>query len=79
MKKIQVILLALLPNVLLVAANSYYGQCNPDQTSIGIGETLECIPREVLVKLDLPNNTYMNIAPDHVKVLRCGGSCPLDR
>ena len=37
-----------------------------------------CMPREMLVKLDLPDD-YFHVAPDHVTVKRCGGSCHFDR
>jgi len=52
-----------------------YGAClndgsNPDQT-------LGCEPRDMLIKLDLPNNSYFHVSPEHVTVQRCGGSCNL--
>ena len=38
---------------------------------------LDCMPREQLVKLNLPNQSYAYVTPDHVFVSRCGGSCNL--
>ncbi len=61
------------------AANSYHGMCSDNQIGGRVEATLECLPRETLMKLDLPNNTYMHMVPDHVMVQRCGGSCHLDR
>ena len=42
------------------------------------GPEYDCLPRDVLVKLDLPLG-YSHVAPDHVTVKRCGGSCHFDR
>ena len=42
------------------------------------GPEYDCLPRDVLVKLDLPLQ-YSHVAPDHVTVKRCGGSCHFDR
>ena len=42
------------------------------------GPEYDCLPRDVLVKLDLPAGSS-HVAPDHVTVKRCGGSCHFDR
>lgn len=47
---------------------------NGQQRSI-LSMALHCEPRETVVQLDLPNDTYVHVAPSHVTVLRCGASC----
>ena len=42
------------------------------------GPEYDCLPRDGLVKLDLKMG-YSHVAPDHVTVKRCGGSCYFDR
>ncbi len=42
------------------------------------GPQYDCLPREVLIELDLPRE-YHHVSPDHVSVKRCGGSCHFDR
>ena len=47
---------------------------NPQQRSI-LSRVLNCEPRETVVQLELPNDTYVHVAPSQVAVQRCGGSC----
>ena len=52
-----------------------YGLCSNDGSNPE--QTLGCEPRDMLIKLDLPNNSYFHVSPEHVTVQRCGGSCNL--
>ena len=54
-----------------------YGACLNDGSVPA--PTLPCEPRDVVIQLDLPNNSYFHVAPDHVTVKRCIGSCNFDR
>jgi hypothetical protein len=56
-----------------------YETCSNDENRPGIGPTVDCEPREILVKLNLPNNSYLHMSPDYAIVKRCGGSCQFDR
>ena len=58
-----------------------YGSCSSGTTWPGPTRSpeLDCMPREQLIKLDLPNQAYDHVAPDHVFVSRCGGSCGFQR
>jgi hypothetical protein len=57
-----------------------YEACSSDEDRPGIGLlAVNCEPREVLVKLNLPNNSYLHLSPDYATVKRCGGSCQFDR
>ena len=58
-----------------------YGTCSSGTTWPGPTRSpeLDCMPREQLVKLNLPNQSYDHVAPDHVFVSRCGGSCGFER
>jgi len=38
-------------------------------------ELWKCEPRDHIEHLELPNSTYFNMIPDHVRVKRCGGTC----
>lgn len=58
-----------------------YGTCSSGTTWPGPTRSpeLDCMPREQLIKLNLPNQSYDHVAPDHVFVSRCGGSCGFDK
>ena len=58
-----------------------YGTCSSGTTWPGPTRSpeLDCMPREQLIKLNLSNQSYDHVAPDHVFVSRCGGSCGFDK
>ena len=75
MEKLFYILLILLHTS--SSEEAKYGSCSSGTTWPGPTKSpeLNCLPREQLVKLNLPNQSYAFVAPDHVFVQRCGGSC----
>ena len=50
-------------------------ECTNGQQRSILSMALHCEPRETVVQLDLPNDTYVHVAPSHVTVQRCGASC----
>ena len=67
------VLLALLP--LASATISDLEMCSATQQRDILPRILSCTPREEVVHLSLPNETFIHIVPNHVTVQRCGGSC----
>ena len=49
-------------------------RCTGQQQSRILPTLLECQPRDEVVHLDLPNETFVHVVPNHVTVKRCGGS-----
>ena len=50
-------------------------ECTNGQQRSILSRALHCEPRGTVVQLDLPNDTYVHVAPSHVTVQRCGASC----
>ena len=50
-------------------------ECSNTQVMSILPSAQPCMPRPTVVELDLPNDTYVHIVPNHVEVNRCGGSC----
>ena len=51
------------------------GACRSDQQRGILSSVLGCAPRDEIVHMDLPNETFVHVVPNHVTVKRCGGSC----
>lgn len=49
--------------------------CTNDQQRSILSRALHCEPRETVVQLELPNDTYVHVAPSHATINRCGASC----
>ena len=71
----------LLTIFLLMFLNSIYGmesnQCSPNQLQETLSRATkeECRPRPVIVPVPNPTDTLQLMAPTHVEVMRCVGSC----
>jgi hypothetical protein len=50
-------------------------QCTSTQQRTIYPTVLSCSPRETVVGLNLPNDTFVHVVPGHVTVKRCGASC----
>ncbi len=59
----------------VLATDSDVDVCSPEQQRQILPTMLVCEPKPTIVRLNLPNDTYMHMAPLHVSVNRCGGSC----
>lgn len=57
-----------------VTSSDSFGQCSNDQQRRILPTLLDCQPRDEVISLDLPNDTFVHILPSHVTVKRCGGS-----
>lgn len=49
--------------------------CTVSQQRQILPQVLSCGLVETVVHLDLPNDTFIHVVPNHVTVQRCGGSC----
>lgn len=49
--------------------------CTASQQREILPQVLSCGLVETVVHLDLPNDTFIHVVPNHVTAQRCGGSC----
>jgi len=73
------LILGLVFSLTLGVARGDLAVCSGDQmqTIMGVGEGREvCKPRPTMVKIPTLSPDHQLVAPTHVEVARCGGSCP---
>lgn len=72
---VGMLVMAMVP---LTSPSAPAGQCSQQQMrNIMGGGGTPCMPRATMVQLQVDDPSLQVVAPSHVEVMRCGGSCPL--
>lgn len=68
-------LTTVLISILIGESASNLSVCTEETQRSILPTVLGCQVRDEVVQLDLPNETYVHMVPNHVVVKRCGGTC----